>query len=72
MANKKIGKQTVKLSIPVTISSTYSIVGPKEGEGPLAKYFDIPFESWITAIENTVAPKFVEMNKKAFNLGYNS
>ena len=40
--------------------------------GKAAKYFDIPFESWITAIENTVAPKFVEMNKKAFNLGYNS
>ena len=40
MANKKIGKQTVKLSTPPTISSVYSIVGPKEGEGPLAKYFD--------------------------------
>jgi len=40
--------------------------------GKAAKYFNIPFESWITAIENTVAPKFVEMNKKAFNLGYNS
>ena len=26
----------------------------------------------ITAIENTVAPKFVEMNKKAFDLGFNS
>ena len=40
--------------------------------GKAAKYFDIPYESWITAIENTVAPKFVEMNKKAFELGYNS
>lgn len=44
MANKKIGKQTVKLATPVTISSTYSIVGPKEGEGPLAKYFDMILE----------------------------
>ena len=44
MANKKIGKQTVKLSSPVTISSTYSIVGVKEGKGPLAKYFDIILE----------------------------
>ena len=44
MANKKIGKQTVKLSSPVTISSTYSVVGVKEGEGPLAKYFDIILE----------------------------
>ena len=40
--------------------------------GKAAKYFDIPYESWITAIENTVAPKFIEMNKKAFELGYNS
>ena len=40
--------------------------------GRLAKYFDIPYEKWITAIENTVAPKFVEMNKKAFALGYNA
>ncbi len=40
--------------------------------GKAAKYFDIPYESWISAIENTVAPKFVEMNKVAFELGYNS
>ena len=40
--------------------------------GRLAKYFDIPYEKWIAAIENTVAPKFIEMNKKAFALGYNA
>ena len=40
--------------------------------GRAAKHFNIPYESWIKAIENTVAPKFVEMNKKAFELGYNS
>ena len=40
--------------------------------GRAAKYFDIPYERWIAAIENTVAPKFVEMNKKAFDLGYHS
>ncbi|MBQ8228262.1 MAG: indolepyruvate oxidoreductase subunit beta [Clostridia bacterium] len=39
--------------------------------GRLAKGFDIPYENWIKAIENSVAPKFVEMNKKAFELGYN-
>jgi len=38
--------------------------------GRAAKYFDIPYERWIAAIENTVAPKFVEMNKVAFDLGY--
>ncbi len=35
-----------------------------------AKYTDIPYDKWISAIENTVAPKFAEMNKKAFALGY--
>ena len=40
--------------------------------GKAAKQFDIPYERWITAIENTVAPKFVEMNKKAFDLGYHA
>ncbi|VYU51667.1 stage V sporulation protein AD [Clostridium tertium] len=37
---KKVGKQTVKLNNPPKIVSTYSIVGPKEGEGPLGGYFD--------------------------------
>ena len=40
--------------------------------GRAAKQFDIPYDRWIAAIENTVAPKFVEMNKKAFDLGYHS
>ena len=37
----------------------------------LAEKFDIPYEKWISAIEKTVSPKFVELNKKAFELGYN-
>ena len=40
--------------------------------GRLAKYLNIPYEKWITAIKNTVAPKFVEINEKAFSLGYNA
>lgn len=44
MTDKKIGKQTVKLSSPPSIVSTYSIVGPKEGAGPLGKYFDTILE----------------------------
>ena len=39
--------------------------------GRLSKYFDIPEEKWLEAIENSVAPKFAEMNKKAFILGKN-
>ena len=37
---KKIGKQTIKFDNPPTITQTASIVGPKETDGPLAKYFD--------------------------------
>ena len=37
--------------------------------GHLSKYFDIPVEKWQKAIEECVAPKFVELNLKAFALG---
>ena len=37
---EKIGKQTIRFDNPPTISECASIVGPKEGQGPLAKYFD--------------------------------
>lgn len=37
--------------------------------GRLSKYLEIGEEKWIAAIENSVAPRFVEMNKKAFSLG---
>lgn len=38
--------------------------------GQLAKHFHIAYDKWISALEQTVKPKFVEMNKKAFKLGY--
>ena len=37
---KKLGKQTIKFDHPPSIISTASIVGPKEANGPIAKYFD--------------------------------
>ncbi len=40
--------------------------------GRLAKYFDIPYEKWEKAIEKCVKPNFIEINKKAFSLGYNN
>ena len=36
----KKGKQTVMFQTPPTILQTACIVGPKESNGPLAKYFD--------------------------------
>ena len=41
---KKIGTQTFKLDNPVTILDTASIVGKKEADGPMAKYFDVCLE----------------------------
>lgn len=38
--SKRVGKQTVVLENKPRIISTYNIVGPKEGEGPLKDYFD--------------------------------
>ena len=38
--------------------------------GRLAKYFGIAEDKWMTAIEQCVKPQFIEMNKKAFDLGY--
>ena len=37
---EKLGKQTIKFNNPPTIAECASIVGPKESQGPLAKYFD--------------------------------
>jgi len=38
---KKLGEQTLKYKKPPIINSYYSIVGPKEGKGPLGNYFDM-------------------------------
>ncbi len=37
---QKLGKQTIKFDTPPTITECSSIVGPKEADGPLCKYFD--------------------------------
>ncbi len=40
MTNKKLGRQTVALQTPPAVIGSASIVGKKEGEGPLAATFD--------------------------------
>ena len=37
--------------------------------GHLSQYFDFTLEEWMTAIEQSVPAKFLELNKKAFILG---
>ena len=40
--------------------------------GLMAKSTDIPYEKWVETVKATVPPKFLEVNLKAFDLGYNS
>jgi len=39
--------------------------------GVMAKSTDIPYDKWIDTIKSTVPPKFVDINIKAFDMGYN-
>lgn len=39
--------------------------------GIMAAKMDLKYETWINAIKETVPEKFLEMNLKAFDLGYN-
>ena len=39
--------------------------------GFMAKATDIPYDTWIETIKITVPAKFLEVNLKAFDLGYN-
>ncbi|MDD3766019.1 MAG: indolepyruvate oxidoreductase subunit beta [Eubacteriales bacterium] len=39
--------------------------------GVLAARSNIEKDIWLSALEDTVPPKFLEVNKKAFELGYN-
>lgn len=39
--------------------------------GVMAKNTDIEYETWVETIKNTVPEKFLEINLKAFEYGYN-
>ena len=39
--------------------------------GRLARQLDIPTEKWENALKSVVKPQFVDINLKAFELGYN-
>ena len=39
--------------------------------GAAAKYIGFDKEEWLNVIETTVPPKTIEINKKAFEIGYN-
>jgi len=71
MASKRLGKQTVMLQNPPRITSTASIVGPKEGKGPLRLFFDNIIEdemwgekSWEKAESKLIRETFPRFCKK--------
>ena len=39
--------------------------------GVMAKSTSIPYEEWVETVRASVPPKFVDVNLKAFELGYN-
>ena len=39
--------------------------------GVMAKNTSIPYEEWVETVRASVPPKFVDVNLKAFELGYN-
>lgn len=72
MADKKLGRQTVKLGSPPSIIAAASITGPREGQGPLASYFDMSIEdeawgekSWERAESKLVRETFTRVLDKA-------
>lgn len=76
MAVKKLGSQTIKFQNPPSIVATSSIVGPKEGQGPLKDYFDLILnddlymeKSWEKA-ERKMLKEAVEMAIKHSKLPY--
>ena len=39
--------------------------------GRLSRYFEFTEEQWLSAMEEIVPPKFLQLNKTAFSLGRN-
>ena len=64
---KKIGKQTINFDSPPTITECNSIVGPKESQGPLAKYFDLTLddEFWGEKSWEKAESKIIKENVNA-------
>ncbi|MBZ4652681.1 MAG: stage sporulation protein [Peptococcaceae bacterium] len=47
MVLKKLGKQTLQFNSMPSIKSWASVVGPMEGQGPLAEYFDVIWDNTL-------------------------
>ena len=70
-----------KLSAKINLQAVDALSAAKEAGniravnvvliGLLAKSTDVTKEIWIDTIKNTVPPKFLDVNLKAFEIGYN-
>ena len=58
MANRKIGKQSVIFDNKPYITGRGTVVGQKEGQGPLAKDFDIVLEEDMYGQKTWEKPTF--------------
>lgn len=62
-----VGKQSISFETPPYILSYASIVGQKEGDGPLGKYFDVIYEDPMIGAKNWEAAESA-LQKNAANL----
>lgn len=67
-ANRVVAVDALKLANEAGTSKAVNVVLL----GVLAKSSDIAREKWIAAVEKTVPAKFLDVNKKAFALGYDA
>lgn len=78
---KRVGNQTVAFANPPVILSSYSVVGPMEGKGPLGKSFNAVWQdninghkSWETAenkmLEEALRGAIGQTNLKADEIDY--
>jgi stage V sporulation protein AD len=64
---KRLGKQSILFDSPLSIASTASVVGPKEGEGPLSEYFDLILPDTLNGAKSWEQAE-AEMVRKALDL----
>ena len=71
-AIKKAGAKTTNLdALSLAVSAGSAKAVNVVLIGVMASHMDLNRDVWINAIKNTVPEKFLEMNLKAFDLGYN-
>jgi indolepyruvate ferredoxin oxidoreductase beta subunit len=66
--NKVYSMNAMEEALKIGNSKTFNVIIL----GLAAKYMDFSKEAWLETIEKTVPPKTIEINKKAFMLGYES